>query len=159
MTGQHRSVQRHRLAQPEPDKDLGGDPADFRREHPRWEVAAGARGLEPPRSPAEWQGDRPRYAACSGGPSPLCGQPTCSLSGCRPRALELRVDSSGAVRMSPECPWLPAMVGSFWHERGTVSWTPPALRSQCSSVWRAVWLSPAQAAQTAGPAGHVARSA
>jgi hypothetical protein len=44
---------------------------------------------------------------------------TSSLSGCRPRALELRVDSSGAVRMFPECSRLPVMVGCFWHGCGT----------------------------------------
>ena len=45
--------------------------------------------------------------------------PTSSLSGCRPRALELRVDSSGAVWMSPECSRLSFMVGCFWHGSGT----------------------------------------
>ncbi len=44
---------------------------------------------------------------------------TSSLSDCRPRALELRVDSSGAVWMSPECSRLSFMVGCFWHGSGT----------------------------------------
>jgi hypothetical protein len=44
---------------------------------------------------------------------------TSSLSGCRPRALDLHVDSSEAVRMSPECSRLSFIADCFWHGSGT----------------------------------------